>query len=400
MKKSFLFIIFSVVLLIQVNSAFALTVGRNVPGLKVARWLKGTPVHIYQQDNKKADEKVINESKNIIIVYFWATWLKLAPEILEYVEKEEAIFKDDNVIFAGISKENPIRLKRFFKKYPKLDLNFAVDYQAETYDRFMVGTKGVPMFFVINSKGVLLWKGPPYELDRVLKRILAGTFDIETQKIIEKERETLRHIAQTFDTEKETKYAEKILAIDPTDEVALNIIVKNFIRDGEFKKALDTVEEARKNVGDSKYLQRTLFLIEFDIIQRMELKAAKEQLRALTKNYFQVFKDYPKNVVELSIIIQKNTPLEIIPVDLLLKSTLRAFEIMIKNKSQNKIQLGQCLQSLARLYFTVGLIDKSIRTQKEAVKLIADEESKQTAVLNNDFYSEMKKLKQKIESQN
>jgi peroxiredoxin len=369
-------------LLVYVNTLTALEVGEKAPPLDISKWINGPPVSINKTDKK------------VYVVFFWATWSNISPNLMNYVSRENFIFADDGVVFVGISKESPKRIKDFLKKHPDVNFSIGRDNQAETYSAYMQGTKGVPMFFIIGRDKKLIWKGSPFEANRVLVRALNGTFDSEIQKKIVKYRRRIQKAAQMLDNKEKLYYAKKILKLDPTDRIAMNIVIDNYILERKDEKAIDFIRWSQKKAHGNKYIQRELFFLELSIVRAMNNTLGKEKLVELVKNYSNVFNNDSSALNSLVIVVSKDVPLSIIPLSKILNISERAVKLAEANH-QDKENLSSCLQSLARVYYYIGQLNKAVSTQKKAIQLMGNKTikaDKEVALLMDIYYEEALKL--------
>ena len=371
------------------NTSHALNVGDDAPELNVLQWVRGKPILLFPKEEEKSTKK------NIYVILFWATWSNSSLRLLDFAEKENNLFKDDGVVFLGISKENISRVKNFLKQKKDINISLGVDNKAETYDKYMSGTKGVPVFFIIGRDGELAWKGNPFEVDRVLSRVIAETFNADKQRKIEELRENIRKSSHIFDNNNKVKAAQKTLDIDPTDETAINIAVDYYIRKNQIEKAVAFVQNARKKAGNNKYLQRNLYYVELSILHGMDMDKSKIILTKLAKNFCVTFYNKPVFLNEFTIMVLENAPFEVWPLKELLKISERAVDL---EKKRNEISenSGMYLQTLARIYYYLGWITKAINTQKHALPLIVDEKERKTALLKIEFYIEVLKINKNL----
>lgn len=398
------------------NISYALDVGDRAPELNVSEWVRGKPVVLFPKNNEKYDIATINaavldlpffrglpvkaktlEKKRntsyIYVIFFWATWTNSSLRLLDFVEKEKNLYSNEDIVFLGISKENASRVKNYLEPKNNINISLGIDNKAETYDKYMQGTKGVPVFFIIGRNGELIWKGSPLEVDRVLSRVVAGTFDAEGQGKIEELRESIKNSSHIFDNNSKKKAAIKTLNIDPTDETAINIVVDNYIRKNQIVKAIEFVENARKKAGENKYLQRNLFYIELGIIRGMDVNKSKDILNNLTKSFYATFYDNSVFLNEFAVMILKNAPFEVRPLKELLKMAERAVFLESKRNAISE-NLGMYLQTLARVYYCLGWFTKAITTQSQAIPLLKDKKERKTALLKQKYYIEVFKINQ------
>jgi len=361
------------------SSIFALSVGGNIPKVEISKWINTQPIDINE-----------NSSTQIFVVYFWATWIGSISQILTFVSSEELTYKDDNVTFVGITKERPELVEKFFKNREKLQIAIGIDDNAKTYKSFLKNENTLPYFFVIRNDTVL-WQGSPFELDRVLKRILAKTFDNDEQVKIEEIRNKIRSASQYFDSTKELSEAENILKIDPTDEIAVKIISDNYLNQGNSAKALETIDKAAKKSISNKHLLKTFYFMKLDIIKKMKMVEMPPQLKITTSSYVEIFPNYPKFLSEYSVYLLREFPLETIPLNEMLAMAETMIQIQEKI-DKNSEKLGDYLQIFARLQYLTGNIKDAIKTQKLAISHIHSTESMGVANLNLKYYEEALKL--------
>ena len=383
--KLFNYLIVVLCMLFCGNLLAALNVGDEAPSLKISEWVKGEPVNI---------DSLNKQNKKVCVVFFWATWNNVTPNLMNFISTEKRIYGKDGAVFIGISKEKASIVKKFLNKYPGINFRIGIDNNAETYAEYMQGEKGVPMFFIIDKKKNLIWKGGPFEVNRVLVHAMNDTFNAEKQKQIESYRKDIRKASQMLNRKEEIFYARKILKIDPTDRVAMNIIIDNYIVNGKENKAIDFIRSSRIKAGRNKYILRTLYFLELSLVRSMDNATGKKNLLELVSNYKKVFKDDPNALNSLIIIVTRDVPLAIIPLGEMLDISKSAV-VLAKNSNDSEL-LSSCLQSQARVYYLVGLLNKAIDTQEKAVHLIGKKRQleKDAALLVDAYYKEALKLNQ------
>jgi peroxiredoxin len=365
------------------NVLTALEIGEKAPALNISKWVAGSTATLNNKDKK------------MYVVFFWATWDKnLSAMIMNYVSRENYIFGKEGVEFIGISKENPKRVRDFLKDYPNINFSIGLDNKAKTYSAYMQGTKGVPMFFIIGQDRKLIWKGTPFEANRVLVRALSGTFDAEMQKQIVKYRERIKKASQMLDNKEKVYYARKILKLDPTDRNAINIIIDNDIIKGNEEKAIDFIRLSRKKAAGKKYIQRELFFLELSIVRAMNNPLGKEKLAELVKEYSTTFSNNSDALNSLVIVISRDVPLSIIPLAEIYNISKKAVKLAEATPHDNE-NLSSCFQARARVYYSIGHLDKAVSTQEKAIQLMDNKTrkvDKDTALLMEAYYKEALKL--------
>ena len=153
----------------------AADLGMAAPPLKIDQWVKGKAVDL--NDGK---------GKNIYVVEFWATWCGPCRMSIPHLTEMQKKFKDQNVIFIGVSDETADKVKPFVEQMgEKMDYVVALDKDQKTAAAYMgaFGINGIPHSFVIDKTGAVAWHGHPMDgLDRVISQMIAGKFDPESFK--------------------------------------------------------------------------------------------------------------------------------------------------------------------------------------------------------------------------
>ncbi len=303
--------------------------GDAAPALTPAKWLKGEPVAKFEKDR-------------IYVVEFWATWCGPCRQSIPHLSKLQEDFKD--IIFIGQDclEQEQTGVADFVKDMgDKMNYRVALDDVKDNEKGKMAttwmtaaGQQGIPTAFVIDKQTKIAWIGHPMELDGVLKDVVAGTFD---PKKAAAEHEAQQALVEKFGKAMQTHDIDGAIAV--ADELA----------------------KAQPAMADQvSAIKFTLLL------QKKDYPAAWE----LGKKFPEMFKDKPEMLDGLArTIVNPEEPVD--KPDLALAETLasRAVEI---TKGEN----GGALDTLARVYFAKGNIDKAIETQSNAlVKASSDEKA-------------------------
>ncbi|HJO94853.1 MAG TPA: redoxin domain-containing protein [Victivallales bacterium] len=380
--KTFTKVIISISILLCALSAFSLKLGSKATELQVSEWLKNGPVSL----------KPDTAGDKIYVIFFFATWSNSTANVFRFVSEQKAAFGDYGVEFIGISPENAQIVKKFIKDTPDLNITFAlgIDDHSKTYEEYMKGQEGVPVFFIYGKDKKLIWEGGPAEENGVLLHVLGGTFDAETQKKVENYHKEMRRATQEFNFNERLEYAEKILKIDPMDRFAVDTMIDNYIRNNEVKKCLKFVEETRKKVASNKFVQFFLYISELNIARGIVTKEGKEYIKNLSEHYMESFGSNPDALDSYAIKLMVNIPPEITSLKYAMIMSKKAVDLQSKLNDDKKLALF--LQTLARGYYLVGDIDKAIDAQNKVVGLFKSKDDKAKAILTKEYYETAKNL--------
>lgn len=180
-------------------SADSLAVGNAAPPLKVAKWVKGTPVKGF-------------EKGKVYVVEFWATWCGPCKQSIPHLTEMAKQFKG-KATFTGVSvweEQNPksdaymAKVADFVKDMgDKMDYNVAVDDMQGTMAKTWMAAanqNGIPTAFVIGKDGKVAWIGHPMAgLDKVVEAVINDTFDAKAEaERMAKEQAAMEELQKAF----------------------------------------------------------------------------------------------------------------------------------------------------------------------------------------------------------
>lgn len=189
----------------------AADLGDPAPALQIAEWVKGSPTNL-------ADGK----GKTVFVVEFWATWCAPCRASIPHLTELQKKFKDQGVVFIGVSDENSPTVKKFLATMgAKMDYTVVLDDSRKTSAAYMeaFGVNGIPHAFVIDKTGRIVWHGHPMAgLSRVVAQVAAGKYDIQLAKKRAEAEKTLEMFfelaASGKDEAKVDQMAKELTALD------------------------------------------------------------------------------------------------------------------------------------------------------------------------------------------
>lgn len=321
------------------SAAFGLGIGDQAPPLSVAQWVKGDPA-----DPSKPD------GKTVYVVEFWATWCPPCRQSIPHLSKLQAAFKDKGVVVIGVSAEDIATVTDFVGKQTEMEYRVAADEKRATYNVWMKGYEGIPHAFVVDKNGVIAWTGHPMDgLDAALDAVVAGTFNSELARKVAQKKQALQEALGKNDVEKILAAVDDLIALEPADyeHYALKL------RALAFKKDPAALAQTQK-------------------------QAAEAFLKAKAEG--------PLNNLAWALVT--NEDLSLCNPDLALQCAEEAAKLTERKSSA-------VLDTLARVYYAIGLPDRSLAVEKEALAVAEGAEKDRMAAVVK-FYEAVTNLKAKL----
>jgi thiol-disulfide isomerase/thioredoxin len=322
-------------------SAQSLTMGSKAPALKVAGWVKGTPV------------TTLANGKTYQVVEFWATWCGPCRTSIPHLTEMAKKYKG-KVNFTGVAvwENDPAyktKVAAFVKEMgPKMAYNVAYDTDAKL--GFMAknwmqaaGQDGIPTAFIVDPKGTILWIGHPMSMEEPLKQIVAGKYDVAAAR-----RKALDEAAAA---EKQKAAMEKVNAAMAE--------VGKLAQAGKFVEAADLIDPI---AADNAELGPQLKMVKFQLLLKGDEPRAYAYATELSTT---IAKGNPALLNQLAwTIVDDATGLKTPDYDVALKIA----ELAVAASGGKDASI---LDTLGYAQFKAGKIDDAIATQTKAVALAA-----------------------------
>ncbi len=186
-----------------------LKVGDKAPALQVEKWLQGDEIKEFK-------------SGHAYVVEFWATWCGPCVRAMPHMSELSQQYKDANIHFVGVNvwerpynEETLGKVSAFVKEQgSRLTYNVAYDGKnAKMADAYMkaANRNGIPCAFVVDREGTVVWIGHPMALELPLTYIAKEKDPAKAAAII-KRAETLK--ASISENAKQKDYAAALTALE------------------------------------------------------------------------------------------------------------------------------------------------------------------------------------------
>lgn len=192
------------------RGALALDVGDRAPELDVAQWVQGEPA------------KIADGGGKLWLVVLWGTFESDCVDAMPALNSVFEKYKEKGLEIAAISTE-PADTIRTFLGHHKLDYRVASDPEGKVTGAYGEGVKSLPMSWLVDKAGVVVWKGGPGGAGRIVEEVLAGRFDMARAKEVEARQQEMWDALWRNDWAALGAAAEKILDADPADAQAFSM---------------------------------------------------------------------------------------------------------------------------------------------------------------------------------
>jgi len=339
----------------------ALEPGQRVSEFKDLEFLKGDKIKIF--NNEGAVD-------NIVVIELWAPWDKGSKLSFKLLSRLHKNFSKDGVIFLGISKDNIMIINRCLKIYKK-EISFSIAHDSTgKYTDNLSGADGrIPLVFVIGKNGKILWRGHPIELKNVLKKVLNGTFDLKKQIKISKLQKKLQSYLQIEDIPNAIATAERILKVNPSNDIAMRVKLFEYESTKEFQKALIFIDQQINEHPNTA----ALYFIKINLMIKNNLP--QTAMHEIFQTIFDKFKDDHAILNQLAIVAIKDMPFGDTPLKLALKASKKSIELLITSDEHDTAELAIYLSTKAQLYYMIGALTDAIKIQNEVIKLRMGDDS-------------------------
>ncbi len=288
--------------------------GQRAPSLAKVTWINGQPV-----DPAKPD------GKTTYVVEFWATWCAPCKVTVPHLNKLLQDNEGRNVVIVGISDESEAKVRPFMERM-KMQYRIAVDTNRTVINSYMMGSEGIPHAFIVDTNGLVVWSGHPLDrLDAVLKSVLDGTFDPRKIAALKEKEKALRQALQSGDVADALPKINELIAMDPQNMNYYQIKLGFVAQSKDFGRMKEVYADMAAAFADSAA----------DL-----------------------------NTIAWTVV---NAPFPMSDLSLAWNAARRAVELTGRKD-------GAVLDTLARVYYALCLLDQAVATETEALAKAKDEE--------------------------
>jgi hypothetical protein len=308
-------------------AAFAVDVGDKAPALKVQKWVYGAPLAPEAADGKTLCVVSFVDLRHPDIK-------RLAPALNRMLDR----YKTGGVAAVALVSDEPPLIEKFVQTW-KPAFRVAIDKDQRTESAYGAVTANLPYSYIVGKDGVILWAGRSIVgLTDAVDRILSGKYSIDKARPLAQLRAELQKAIQEEDAERMLKALDQIIKAEPDiyEHISAKAEVLRFRGDMEGIRALR--KGALKNLAGSP-----------DALNRLAWDLVTEQ-------------------------------------DMLLRDPVTALAAAQEAAKLTQRKDAPTLDTLARAYYELCMLEEAVAIQKEAFTVVADEDERKIVKGALDYY--------------
>ena len=317
------------------------------------------------------------------VFLFFDPALPGAKDVLRMVDSiyEQALEnKEKPASFYAISRSSKTRTAAL--ELSKFRMPVYGDDHGDVYPEF-AGTEVVIPFVIVADDGKIVWKGVPQELETVIKDLQSGKFSFDSQLKLEVMHKDLQNAIQTGLSSVIIATADKILALRPDDQIAIQAKLFVYESTGRVRENNAAVQAIAAKVKDNVDV-RLLLLGYYERTGEMEKFSA--ELKA-------AFRDFSASPTALSRLLAysfEQAPFGWLPVQDVVTAAAAVKKAYAGTGGSS--EAFSCEFSARAAYLALD-IDTAIADQTRAVELFNGTEFLPEAKQTLAFYQSVKALK-------
>jgi len=305
----------------ETDDSASFGIGSPAPPLSVAQWINGESIDGFSPGQ-------------VYVVEFWATWCPPCRTSMPHLSQLQQQYGDE-VKFVGVTREPEDTVKDFLTKEQStgktwdevVQYRLAIDSGDATNEAYMKAAEqsGIPTAFIVGRDAVVEWIGHPMSMDEPLAKIVAGDWDRQAAVSQFQQRQKLKRLSRELSAK---------------------------LRAEEWDDALNMLDQLEQESGKSHQLTRMR-------LSALQKAGRSEEALKLQAEMVEQAWDSPSALNEIAWGIATGNGQR--DPDLAFKAARRASELR-EHKD------AAILDTLARVYYETGQLDKAIEWQKKAVE--------------------------------
>ncbi len=307
-----------------------LKIGDRAPELAVKQWVHGS-------SNSSS-----GASFSVQVITFWATWSEPSIEAIGRFPILQNRFGND-VQFVAVSSETAEAVTGFlnterpvgnhqWKEF--LSFPIAADHRGDMEGQFLLASfeQALPTSFVVDSEGRVAWIGPADQVEPVIAKVLAGSWDLDAAR-------------KSHELVQARKAAQR--------EIRERLALARVSNDGD--ECIRLIDELLEAFPDDVDFQ----MLRFQYQLRFEMAAAANEQAMKLLNQL---RDDSRRLNQLAWCLAEHASVPDLDLSIAHEAASLAVELTKESDASS-------LETLARVQFRRGDVDGAIETQAKAVEL-------------------------------
>ena len=340
--------------LLAAAETFALRPGDPVEELIGVNWVQGAPLAMLPPENPAPGDP---EFKAVVFLLTRAQNTDDTLTLLNYLRRTFA----NKVRFAVVTPDSETDVKNLLKRHPDFTASFGVDTERTLTPKYIGSSLLLPLAFVADKEGEIVWSGEAAYLGEALQKCLDGTLDRDAQRKLSPLLDELPTLLRGDNESRMRRLVDSIFRIEPGQPTALRIrlfVLESSNRAGE---ALDLVQSQIKLAPK---VTRLYF-------EAMNLIARNPQLApenaAVVNAYAAAVTDDPDADNQMAWMLLNRQPDDPDALKSAKMLTERA-NSLLQNDTQGALR-GSCLNTQALLAYRLGKLEEANKLQAEAIRV-------------------------------
>lgn len=328
------------VLFMLIHPLSAADIGSPAIPITAQSWLNGSPANPSASDGR-----------TVYVIDFWATTCMPCRRSLPLFADIHTTLSTQSVVVIGVTTDSESALVAFLKKHP-ISYRLAVDTNAATALAYLGPEFTIPHAVIIDTNGLIAWTGNPLDgLEDALAAVIQG--------------EPVP--APTAAKADEQQMAE----------------IQQLVLEGDLDAAIEKVDALiAGEPHEPDYYQ-----IKLGLLAQADRTS---EFKGVYASMLDAFQDSAENLNMLAWIAATSPP-EACDLDAAWKAITKA---SLLTQGLN----SSVLDTLARVYYSAGFLEKALATEKEALAQCHDAEEKPSLQAALDFYTSALRLRDTITS--
>ncbi|MBS1370287.1 MAG: hypothetical protein HPZ91_10070 [Lentisphaeria bacterium] len=335
-------------------NAFALRPGDPVEELTGVKWVQGLPLAMLPPAKPSASDP---KFKAVVFLLTRARNTDDTLTLLNYLRRTFA----NEVRLAAVTPDSEADVKALLARRPDFTLSFGIDTQRTLTPKYIGSSPLLPLAFITDNDGEIIWSGEVAYLGEALQKCLDGTLDRKAQRKLSPLLDELPTLLRGDNETRMRRTVDSIFSIEPGQPTALRIRLFVLESNGRAAEALELVQSQIKLAPKIT----RLYFEALNLIARNPQLAAQNE--ALVQAYIKAVTNDPDADNQMAWMLLTRQPDD--PEALKSAKTLTARAASLLQRDAQGALRGSCLNTRALLAYRLGKLDEAEKLQAEAVKV-------------------------------